>query len=179
MPFSTRDLSLKCGVSSRTLSKYPELWKLAMEELRSGRLETALHEYNAVEGATSQESQPPSPIQPKNMPPGRLAARRIVHELKMRGRREEQLKQQAAVRSEKRAGERWRCRVESLIERDLSGGSNADLRIRINLLARELLMAPTEEDWIWLSGYISTLRELVLSEGQPVQLSLGLRAPAS
>ena len=97
----------------------------------------------------------------------------------MRGRREEQLKQQAAVRSEKRAGERWRCRVESLIERDLSGGSNADLRIRLNLLARELLIAPTEEDWIWLSGYISTLKDKVLADGLPVQLGLGLSAPAS
>lgn len=179
MPFSSRDLSLKCGVSSRTLSKYPELWKPAMEELRSGRLETALHEYNAVEGATSQESQPPTPIHPKIMPPGRLAARRIVHELKMRSVREEQQKQLAAVRSEKGAGERWRYRVDSLIEKDLPGGSNADLRIRINLLARELLLAPTEEDWIWLSGYISTLKDKVLADGLPVQVGLGLSAPAS
>jgi hypothetical protein len=179
MPFSMRDIELKCGVSQRTINKYPELWKTAQDQLRNPRLETALHEYNAVVGATSSESQPPLPIEQKIMPPGRLAARRIVYELKMRSLREELQNHQAVLRSQKGLDQLWVDRVDALIRKDLSEGSHNDLKIRINLLARELLTAPTEEDWRWLSGYISTLKDLLLSDGFPVQLNLGIRAPAS
>lgn len=179
MAFSTRDLSLKCGVSTRTIAKYPELWKPAMEELRNGLLESGLHEYNAVVGATSQESQPPTSIESKAMPPGRLAARQIVSELKMRSLREERRKQSGSRQAQKQAVLGWHDRVDGLMKKGISDCSSADLRMRINLLARELLIAPTEEDWRWLSGYISSLKEFMLTDGQPVQLSIGLRAPAS
>lgn len=178
-PFSTRDLTLKCGVSSRTIAKYPDLWKPAMEALRSGCLETALHEYNAVEGAASQESLPPSAIQAKIMPPGRLAARRILYELKMRDARETRKNSEAAQRSEKGSQERWRDRVVVLMEKDVSAASERELRILINLLARELIIAPTEEECVWLSGYISGLKERALSQGQAVQLSIDRIASAS
>ena len=175
MQFSTRDLALKSGVSTRTIAKYPQLWKPAMEEIRSGRLATDLHEYNAVEGAASQESLPPSSIQEKIMPPGRLAARRILYELKMRDARETRKNSEAAQRSEKGSQERWRDRVDVLMEKDVSATSDGELRILINLLARELIIAPTEEECVWLSGYISSLKERALAQGQPIQLSIEAR----
>ncbi len=45
-------------------------------------------EYNAVEGAASQESLPPATVFEKIMPPGLLAARRIAYELSMRSKRD-------------------------------------------------------------------------------------------
>lgn len=69
--------------------------------------------------------------------------------------------------------------MNALLKKDLSGGSPAQLKIQINLLARELLIAPSEEDWRWLSGYISSLKEQLLASGQSVQLVIGLMPPAS
>lgn len=172
LQFSTRDLTLKCGASSRTLAKYPQLWKPAMEELRNGRLETALHEYNAVEGAASSESLPPSSVQEKIMPPGRLAARRILYELKMRDARETRKSSEAAKQFEKGSQEKWRDRIDVLMKKDLPAVSDGQLRILITLLARELIIAPTEEECVWLSGYISSLKERALAQGQPVQLGI-------
>ena len=115
----------------------------------------------------------------KKLPPGRLAARRIVYELKMRDQCQEAQKHEAAVRAEKGLDHEWLDRVNALLKKDLSGGSPAQLKIQINLLARELLIAPSEEDWRWLSGYISSLKEQLLASGQPVQLVIGLMPPAS
>jgi len=179
MQFSTRDLTLKCGVSSRTIAKYPELWKPAMEELRSGRLETALHEYNAAVGAASSESLPPSAFTEKIMLPGRLAARRIVYELKMREARKVSESKRLALRSEKASNNGWIDRVDLLVQKDLTEASENELRRLISLLARELIIAPTEEDFVWLSGYISSLKEKALSQGQAVQLCIDRIASAS
>ena len=48
MQFSTRDLAVKSGVSTRTIAKYPQLWKHTMETVHTDRFATDLHEYNAV-----------------------------------------------------------------------------------------------------------------------------------
>jgi hypothetical protein len=163
LPFSTRDITLKCGVSSRTIDKYPELWKPAMEELRNECLGTALHEYNAVEGAASQESKPPSSVQEKITPPGLLAARRILYELKMRDERENRKKKDAVLRSEKAASDKWRDRVDLLLSREPENASESVLRNLITNLARELLVAPSEEDCNWLVAYISALKDRALA----------------
>ncbi|RTL37347.1 MAG: hypothetical protein EKK48_24030 [Candidatus Melainabacteria bacterium] len=176
--FSTRDITLKCGVSSRTIDKYPELWKPAMEELRGGRLETALHEYNAVKGAASQESKPPSSEHEKIMPPGRLASRRILYELKMRDEREKRKKIDTAQRSEKAASDKWRDRVNDLLKREPQNVSEGTLMNLITHLARELLIAPSEEDCNWLLAYISELRERAVSLGKVVQLTIDSVASA-
>jgi len=136
-------------------------------------------EYNAGVQATAKQSQPAAPLDPKIMPPGRLAARRIVYELKMRDQRQEAQKHEAAVRAEKGLDQEWMDRVIALLKKDLSGGSPAQMKIQINLLARELLIAPSEEDWRWLSGHISSLKEQLLASGQSVQLVIGLMPPAS
>ena len=38
---------------------------------------------------------------------------------------------------------------------------------------------PSEEDWRWLSGYITGLRQELLAGGEVVQMNLGLAPPAS
>ncbi len=179
MQFSTRDLYVKSGVSTRTIAKYPQLWKQAQEDIRTGRLASDLHEYNAVEGAASPESLPPSSSQTKNMPPGRLAARRILYELKMRDSREARKNKEASLRSEKGAYDKWRDRVDVLMKKDPLEASEGELKVLINLLARELIIAPSEEECVWLSGYISSLKERALTQGQAVQLSIDRIASAS
>lgn len=179
MQFSTRDLSIKSGVSTRTIAKYPQLWKPAMEEIRNGCLETDLHEYNAVRGATSSESQPPVTSEQKSMPPGRLAARQIIYELKMRDQRTERRNNQIAELREKGFLKSWQDRVDLLLEKEPSATSQGAHKVLLNLLARELLLAPTEEDCAWLSGQIAALRERALSLGQAIQLSIDRVASVS
>ena len=179
LPFSMRDLMLKSGCGSTTVSKHADLWKPTYQRLQNCRLTGDQHEYTAGVQATAKQSQPAAPLDPKIMPPGRLAARRIVYELKMRDQRQEAQKHEAAVRAEKGLDQEWMDRVNALLNKDLSGGSPAQLKIQINLLARELLIAPSEEDWRWLSGYISSLKEQLLASGQSVQLVIGLMPPAS
>lgn len=175
MQFSTRDLSIKCGVSSRTIAKYPELWKQAMEELRTGCLKTALHEYNAVEfkncsdrvgdsfdvfGAVFSESVD-RPVQQSSSDlsllsfPNSLSSKTI------------------AQRSLKPSSDNWRDRVDVVSRFNRSRTTEGALLVQINLLAKELLTAPTRKDWIWLSSKISLLKEKVLSEGYAVQMYLG------
>lgn len=179
MTFSTRDLSIKSGVSTRTIAKYPQLWKPAMEEMRSGCLATDLHEYNAVEGVTSPKSQPPSLLHSKDMPPGRLAARRIVYELKMRDQQKGEHNRHLSQMAQKSFSAQWRDGVDRLLERARCMTSQKGLMVLQNLLARELLVAPSEDDCIWLSMHISALKERALSLGQSVQLAIDREATAS
>ena len=172
MDFSTRDLALKSGVSPRTINKYPNLWKPAQRSLRTECLETAIHEYNAVEGATCQKSQPPLPVQSKSSPSGLLAARRIIHELKMRDQREQRQKSDASRRSQKVFFDGWRDRVDLLMSKGSLATSEQALKILIANLARELLISPCEEECNWLLAHISRLKERLLLLGRPVQLPI-------
>lgn len=167
MPFSTRDLSLKSGVSSRTIAKYPELWKQAMEELRSGRLETALHEYNAVEVSDLKTGSSPfdSSIEIIQSDLSSFVFDSSDHSF-------ESEVGQSSRWSKKPSSDNWRARVEAHCSKFDSGGSQRRLVLFINLLAWELLFAPSERDWIWLNAYLSSLKERALSDGQAIQLTL-------
>jgi hypothetical protein len=170
-PFSMRDLWLKTGCGVDTLKKYESLWKPAQQELQSVLLAGDPGEYNVVVGAAPRESQPPDHSDKKNVPSGLLAARRIVYELKMRDAREEARKHQASVRAEKGAEEQWRDRVARLMEKDLSGASPGQMKVQIALLARELMIAPTEEDSLVIRWRLDELRGF-LARGSVVQLWL-------
>lgn len=179
MQFSTRDLAIKSGVSTRTIAKYPHLWKPAMEELRRGCLTGDLHEYNAGEGVTSPKSQPPVTSNQNVMPPGRLAARQIVYELRMRDQRTFRENQQLVQMSEKASSRAWQDRVAVLLDKAKSETSHRALIVLQNLLAHELLIAPCEEDCKWLSEHLGVLKERALSLGQSVQLAIDRSAAVS
>jgi hypothetical protein len=170
-PFSMRDLRLKAGCSSDTLQKNQDLWKPVQAELQADLLAGDPGVFNAVVGAAPPESQPLDQSNQKITPPGLLAARRIVYELKMRAVREEAREHQAAVKAEKGAEENWRDRVTSLIEKDVSGASPGQIKVQIALLARELMIAPTEEDSVIVRRRLEELRG-VLARGSVVQLWL-------
>ncbi len=113
------------------------------------------------------------------MPPGRLAARRILYELKMRDARRSSEIKNTAVRSEKVSDQQWHDRVDALLKEASPNASEGALGNLINHLARELLIAPTEEDCNWLMAYISALKESAFTLGQVVQLSIDPVASAS
>ena len=50
-----------------------------------------------------------------------------------------------------------------LMKKDPLKASEGELKVLMNLLARELIIAPSEEECIWLSGYISSLKERALT----------------
>ncbi|MBS1993453.1 MAG: hypothetical protein JSS83_23220 [Cyanobacteria bacterium SZAS LIN-3] len=170
-PFSMRDLWLKSGCGVDTLRKHEDLWKAVQTELQTGFLAGDPGEYNAGVGAACSESKPPDQFDQKSAPPGLLAARRVVYELKMRADRLDMQKHHASARGEKVAEERWRDGVALLIEKDVSGASPGQLKIQIALLARELLIAPTEEDCFQIRNKLEEVRGF-LARGSVVQLWL-------
>ncbi len=175
MQFSTRDLSLKSGVSSRTIAKYPQLWKQAMEELRSGCLETALHEYNAVKlenysGRVREDVVPVSSVFSQSVE--RIDQPNSV-DLLLLNFPSLRLSKSSSQTSVKPSSDNWRDRVEVASRYIGSRTTEGALLVQINLLAKELLTAPTRRDWVWLSSKISLLKEKILSEGKSVQLYLG------
>jgi hypothetical protein len=171
IPFSTRDLSIKSGVSSRTLAKYPDLWKPAMESLRNACLKTALHEYIAVEYSEVVLGHP----QDVSFEVGS-----VVQKLDSSVLTESQVSVDFIDRFtssqwfEKVPSDNWRDRIALVCRKIDSGGSRRGLVFLINVLARELLLAPSRADWLWLSAYLLSLKEKALSQGQLVQLSIGM-----
>lgn len=174
MTFSVRDLMVKSCCSSDTLYRHQDLWKPAQQRLQSGLLANDPGEYNAGEAAACSQSEPPSSSEKKNEPEGLLAARRIVYELHMRSVRQDQREVQAARRAEKGAELLWRDRLTGALSKVPSSLTAKQLQTRINFLARELLIAPCEEDCRMVQEQIQVFRAELLSRGPCVQLSLGL-----
>ena len=171
IPFSTRDLSIKSGVSSRTLAKYPDLWKPAMDAVRKACLKTALHEYIAVEYSEVVLGHP----QDVSSEVGS-----VVQQLDSFVLTESSVSVDFIDRFtssqwfEKDSSDNWRDRIALVSRKIDSGGSRRGLVLLTNVLARELLLAPSRADWLWLSGYLLSLKEKALSQGQLVQLSIGM-----
>ena len=158
-PFSMRDLRLKSGCGVDTLYKHQDLWKAAQERLQNGLLAGDPDEYNAVVQAACSESKPADQSAQKIAPAGLLAARRIVYELKMRDEREQARKRGQARRAEKASENRWRDKVKRLMEKEPGELPIGSLKVRINSLVRELPLAPSEEEYWELLGYLESLRE--------------------
>jgi len=175
MQFSTRDLSLKSGVSSRTIAKYPELWKQAMEDLRSGCLETALHVYNAVKFENCSGCLPEDVVRAGFVFSRTFdkSVQRDSSELSLLSSSLSSSNKTSPLTFVKPSSDNWRGRVEVALRYSGSRTTEGALLVQINLLAEELLTAPTRRDWVWLSSKISLLKEKILSEGKPVQLYLG------
>jgi hypothetical protein len=162
--FSIRDLTDEAKCSERTLYKHQDLWKVTQETLRSDRFESVAHEYNAVVGVVCPQNQPPSTAAAKNMPPGRLAARRILHEMNMRAEREKRKRGQVVQESREEAAASWRSKVEALQSSDVNTMSVPELKALLSVLRAYLMRAPYEEDALMLQAYIEKARSLLQSQ---------------
>jgi hypothetical protein len=156
--FTTVELEEQAGVSRRTLYKHDDIWRRDYEDLAAGFFASCLHKYNAVEEAASPQSKPPSSLQEKMVPPGLLAARRIVYELSMRSKRHIQRGLEAAARSSEAASEAWREKVAFLSKDSPPDIPSRNLRPLIVILSDLLGLAPYEEDAAALLPYLRQLR---------------------
>jgi hypothetical protein len=170
MAFSTRDLSLKAGVSSKTLYNHTELWKPAQGRLFSGRLAAALPEYNAVVGANSSEIGALPQCQEKITPPGLLAARRIVHEIKMRATRDKLDYRNMRRRGWRELDNSWRKEIEKITPVSFVQCDTRKLRAVLAVYLASVPRSPDEESELWLRGLVAELREEL--ETRPKQLHL-------
>ncbi|MDX2105619.1 MAG: hypothetical protein SFY67_04375 [Candidatus Melainabacteria bacterium] len=175
--FSVRDLAIKSGVSIRTLYKHQELWKKAQDDLlklqnglESSRLESVIHEYNAGVGVASSKSNPPDLSVSKDMPPGRLAARRIIYELSMRDRQKKRLEAQADSRVFEASETKWRDRVASLVEINVLEEPLEKVKALVNVLGHMLQTAPCAEDLEWLQLHMRKLKGQMIEREEKLTL---------
>jgi hypothetical protein len=156
--FSIRDLRDKTGCSATTLYKHQDLWREAQDQLRSNCFASVTHEYNAGVGGGSSENPLPSPVIQEDMPPGRLAARRIVYELRMRDERthKQQKKQEEIFNTTYET--RWRSQIEEMLPPSLNVCPPHKLKVLISVYSALLARSPDQENEIWLSDILSTFR---------------------
>jgi len=157
--FTTVELQEKAGCSRRTLYDHADIWRKDYEDLAEGFFAICTDEYNAVVGAACSESTPPSTQPDQIMPPGRLAARRVAYEVKMRAERKEAAKENEVVASRRAAEDQWRDRVEALTSESVSELTVERLKVLLVVLSGYLGTAPCEEDAVSLLRYVQELRE--------------------
>jgi hypothetical protein len=168
--FSVRDLQLKTGCSNKTLYKHEVLWKVAQARLNEVRLATVTPEYNAVVGANSQEIGALPQSQQKIMPPGRLAARRIVHEIKMRAWRDKLDLKNLGQRTANYLDNTWRKDLEKLTPKNFADADTRKLRALLPVYLSAIGRSPDDESERWLRALIAGLRREL--EARPKQLGL-------
>jgi hypothetical protein len=171
MVFSVRDLALKSGVSSKTLYKHAQLWKPAQEQLQQVRLAGVLPEYNAVVGAGSSETKPPTAVLPKIVPPGLLAARRVAYEISMRAQKDIRQKEKSFSKFFDSAEIEWKDKVSSLTKDRPGDLSEPRLRSLLVVLSHFLSLAPCEEEAKALQSYILGVREELAQRSQGFEVS--------
>lgn len=180
--FTTEELRKLAGCGRETLYKHEELWRAEYnlrkgiarndyQDIAEGFFAICTDEYNDVEGAASSQSKPPftSPIQ--NMPPGRLAARRIVYELSMRSKKQEKQAQKSALKSQEGSEVTWLDEVTRLTENNPSGLSVPELKALLTVLALYLSRAPNYECQIYIQAHVQRIRSQ-LAEASNSSISL-------
>ena len=157
-PFSIAELKKLAQTSERTLYKHQDLWKAIQNNLYQLRLATLSHEYNAWVGAACSESKPPSSPLSEIMPPGRLAARQIAYEIKMRANRmsREQLKQ--AENNKATQCDAWTKTVTDSLPESLSDCDVKHLQAVLVVYISLLMRSPDEKRELWLREILSKIR---------------------
>lgn len=180
MTFSIRDLKLKTGCGNDTLYRHQSLWKPAQQRLQNGRLAGVPGDYNAVVGAASSESLPPSSVAKKIAPPGLLAARRMAYEISMRRQREEREKKTKRRDGSIQLDNSWRAEIAKIVPLVLGQCETKKLRALLAVYLSAISRSPDDESEAWIRGLITEVRaelerrpkqlELVLSEVKAVSL---------
>jgi hypothetical protein len=177
--FTTEELRKAAGCSRETLYKHEDLWRAEYDrrkkiarndyqELAEGFFAICTGEYNDVVGAGSTQTQPPSTSFEQDMPPGRLAARRIAYEISMRSERDKRQAQRTALGSLEASESTWEGDVTRLTEKEPSVLSVSEIKVLLVILASYLATAPNYESQSVLQIYISKLKE---------QMAAGMNGP--
>jgi len=157
--FSMRDLWERTGCGTSTLQRHADLWKPVQQRLFQARFASDPGVYNAGVGGVSEKTTPSSLDSKKEMPGGRLAARRIVDEIKMRAEREQKKKARARTDFYDSYGRRWKDSLEAIHVDNLQEVDTSALRARLAVALHLLAIAATEDDASLVSARIVTLRQ--------------------
>jgi hypothetical protein len=157
-PFSLRTLKTTAKCSMDTLYKHQDLWQAAYNQAQQLRLVSDPGEYNAGVGAACSESKPPASPLLEIMPPGRLAARRIAYEIKMRTERERIRSHKLAVQSQETSENNWLSNVNRLTEKDPCLLSIPELKALLIVLIAYIATAPNEESQVFLQSKITRIK---------------------
>ncbi len=173
--FSTEDLRKAAKCSRETLYKHEDIWQKDYEDLADGFFAACTDEYNVVVGAASSQSKPPSTSLEEDMPPGRLAARRIVYEISMRTDRQETRARKEAIRSQEASERDWRAKVNLVAQKDPETLSVKELKTVLVILLGYLALAPNDECQQFIQERISAVRKALEggSNSDPLALARG------
>ncbi|HNA73216.1 MAG TPA: hypothetical protein PKW73_07750 [Candidatus Obscuribacter sp.] len=161
--FTTVELQKAAGCSRETLYNHADIWRQDYEDLAEGFFAICTDEYNDVVGAGSTQTQPPTTLSNPDMPPGRLAARRIIYEISMRSQREQRQAEKTAHASQKASESSWLAEVTSLTKNDPSTLSVEEIKVLLVILLGYLALAPDYDSQNTLQIYISALKEQLSS----------------
>ena len=165
--FTTEELRKKARCGRETLYKHDDIWRNDYEDLAEGFFAICTDEYNDVVEAASSQSKPPSTSSEKIMPPGRLAARRIVYELSMRSKREQKQNHNASLSAQDASESTWMDEVLRLTEKDLSNKTIAELKALLTVLVMYLSKAPNYECQIYLQPHIDNIKKSLTVPSDP------------
>jgi hypothetical protein len=170
-PFSMRELRLTAHCSSTTLYKHEELWRPAQSELSNECLTSDPHVFNAVVGAASAESKPLSTTTALEMPPGRLAARRIVFELMRRGRKAIKKREDALKDHLQGFEDLWQKQVVENMPERVSEIGTKKLQGLAVIYGALVQQSPSEEDQLLVQNILLDIRnELQVRHGPPKEV---------
>jgi hypothetical protein len=158
-PFSTVELQKAAGCGRQTLYKHADIWRQEYEDLADGFFASCTDKYNAVDDSLSDlEGLPCSPVLKEETPLGLVAARQVVFELSLQGRKEVQnlevIENELVTQSE----QDWITKVVALTSESPQSLLVTDLKYRLFVLARLLSIAPYEENAVALLPYVRQLR---------------------
>jgi hypothetical protein len=155
--FTAEELARRAECSKSTLYKHKQLWKSLQQELYRNRLTVRSDEYNAVEGAgCSQTGAPAKEILP-NMPPGRLAARRIAFELARSLKQNDQEQSKDMQSLSNRYTQSWKEEFARNLPATAADGR--ELKAALPILLALVCRAPDYEHQIWLQKELQIIRE--------------------
>jgi hypothetical protein len=157
--FTTEELRKAAKCSKETLYNHRDIWHKDYEDLAEGFFAISTDEYNDVVGAGSTQTQPPTTSFDQDMPPGRLAARRIAYEISMRSQRDKRLAQKTALGSQEASESTWQDEVTRLTQNEPSTLSVPEIKVLLTVLAVYLGMAPDYDSQTGLQMYMSELKE--------------------
>lgn len=157
--FTTTELQKAASCGRDTLYKHDDIWRKDYEDLAEGFFAICPDEYNAVVGAASPESKPPTTSLEPDMPSGRLAARRIAYELSMRAERQKRRKEKQEAAQRQEAETSWRKSITERLPEDITTADVHVLKVLIAFLAWRLGQCPSHEDQLWLTEILSSVRK--------------------
>lgn len=167
--FSMRELRLKTGCSSDTLAKHDDLWRSAQNYRanNNNRFASDPGEYNAGIGAAYSESKPLFPVFQNDMPPGRLAARRIAYELGRKSvadiRKVDQLKDALEGFEDL-----WTERVVESLPEKISQTETSNLNKVVVLYKSLLQQSPNHEAERWLADILNSIHLELKTRAGPI-----------